>query len=61
MIALTQITRNAFFSFIAVLVIKLLSGKVLFMNSKDNKKLLKYKLLFKKIANFTGTLLQNYG
>ena len=48
---------NIFF-FIAVLVLKLLSRKVLFTNKKD-KKNLKIRLLFKKIADFTDKLLQN--
>ena len=37
MIASTQITNTEFFAFIAVLVFKLLSGKVLFINRKDIK------------------------
>ena len=53
-----QVTNTEVFAFIAVLVFKLLSHKVLFINRKD-KKLLKSRLLFKKIANFTGELLQN--
>ena len=44
MIALTQITNTEIFAFIAVLMFKLLSPRV----------------LFKKIANFTGKLLQSY-
>ena len=60
MIALTQITNTEIFALIAVLVFKLLSGKVLFINRKDNRNLLKNRLLFKKIANFRGKLLQNY-
>ena len=62
MIALTQIINTEVFAFIAVLVIVflLLSGKVLFINRKDNRELLKNRLLFKKIANFRGKLLQNY-
>ena len=36
MIASTQITNNEIFEFITVLVFKLLSGKVLFINRKDN-------------------------
>ena len=38
MIALTQITSTGFFAFIAVLVSKLLSRKVLFINRIDNRK-----------------------
>ena len=60
MIASTQITNTEIFTIIAVLVFKLLSRKVLFTNRKDKKKLLKSRLLFKKIANSTGKLLQNY-
>ena len=37
MIASTQITDTEIFSLIAVLVFKLLSRKVLFINIKDNK------------------------
>ena len=37
MIASTQITNNKIFAFIAVLVSKLLSRKVLFINRKDNR------------------------
>ena len=37
MIALTQITNMEIFAFIAVLVFKLLSRKVLFINRKDNR------------------------
>ena len=57
-IASTQITNTEIFAFIAVLVFKLLSRKVLFINRKDSR--LKSRLLFKKITNFTGKLLQNY-
>ena len=37
MIASTQITNNEIFALIAVLVFKLLSRKVLFINRKDNR------------------------
>ena len=37
MIAPIQIANTKMFSFIAVLVFKLLSRKVLFMNTKDNR------------------------
>ena len=60
MITSTQITNTEIFAFIYVLVLKLLCGKVLFTNRKRQWKLLKSRLLFKKIANFTGQLLQNY-
>ena len=59
MIASTQITKAEIFALIAVLVSKLLSHKVLFINRKDNRKLLKSRLLCKKIVNFTGELQQN--
>ena len=38
MIASTQIANTEIFAFIAVLVFKLLSRKILFINRKDNKK-----------------------
>ena len=61
MITSTQITNTDIFAFIAVLVFKLLSRKVLFINKKDNRNCYKVgRLLLKKIANFTGKLLQNY-
>ena len=37
MIALTKITNTEIFAFIAVLVFELLSGKVLFINRKNNR------------------------
>ena len=37
MITSTQTTNTEFFSFIAVLVFKLMSRKVLFKNRKDNR------------------------
>ena len=37
MIALTQITNTEMFAFIAVLVFKLMSRKILFINRKDNR------------------------
>ena len=37
MIASTQITNTEIFAFVAVLVFKLLSRKVLFINRKDNR------------------------
>ena len=37
MIASTQITNSEIFAFIAVLIFKLLSRKVLFINRQDNK------------------------
>ena len=57
MIPSTQIINTEMFAFIAVVAFRL-SNKVLFVNRKDNRN---YKnLLFKKIANFTGKLPQNY-
>ena len=58
MITSTQITNIEIFAFITVLVFKLLSREILFINKKRQYKLLKSKLLFQKIANFTGKLLQ---
>ena len=58
MIALTQITNSEIFAFITLPVFKISIPKVLFINRKD-KRNLKSRLLFKKIANFTGKLLQN--
>ena len=61
MIASTQITNTEIFPFIAVLVFKLLSRKVLSINRKENRNCQKEGyFLFKKIINFTGKLLQNY-
>ena len=60
MITSTQITNTEIFAFIAVLVFKLLSRKVLFIDRKDKRNCLKVGYFFKKIANFTGKLLQNY-
>ena len=47
MIASTQITNTEIFAFIAVLVFKLLSCKVLFINRKDNRNCLKIGYIFK--------------
>ena len=58
MITSTQITNTEIFAIITVPVFKLLSGEILFINKKRQYKLLKSKLLFQKIANFTGKLLQ---
>ena len=57
MITSTQITNTKISAFIAVLIFKLMSCKVLFINRKDNRK---SRVLFEKIANFMGKLLQNY-
>ena len=56
MIASIQITSTKIFALIAVLVFKLLS----FINIKDNGNCQKSRLSFKKIANFTVKLRQNY-
>ena len=37
MIASTQITNTEIFAFIAVLIFKLMSREVLFINKKDNR------------------------
>ena len=58
MIPLTQIINTEMSAFIAVVAFRLLSNKVLFVNRKDNRNY--NNLLFKKIANFTGKLPQNY-
>ena len=60
MISSTQTTNTEIITLIAVLCYKLLSCKVLFINRKKQQKLLKNRLPFKEIANFTGKLLQNY-
>ena len=63
MIASTQITNTEIFAFKILFqfsVFKLLIRKVLFIYRKRQKKMLKSRLLFKKIANFTAELLQNY-
>ena len=60
MIASTQIANTEIFAFTALLDLKLLRCKVLFVKKKRQKKLLKSRLLFKNIANFTDKLLQNY-
>ena len=59
MISSAQIANTEIFAFMAVLVFKLFSREVLFINRKDNRNL-KSRLLFKKLASFTGKLLQNY-
>ena len=58
MIPSTQIINTEVSAFIAVVAFRLLSNKVLFVNRKDNRNY--NNLLFKKIANFTGKLPQNY-
>ena len=59
MIASTQITETKIFAFITVLVFKLLSWITLFIDRKKAIETVKTQL-FKKIASFTGKLLQNY-
>ena len=60
MITSTQITNTEIFIIIAVLIFMLLSSNFLFTKQRRQYKLLISRLLFKKIANFTGKLLQNY-
>ena len=48
MIASTQITNTEIFSFITVLVFKLLSRKVLFINRNDNRNCLKIDYFLRK-------------
>ena len=60
MIVSTQIKNTEIFAFLAVLLFKLLSPKVLFRNNKDNRKEVKNRLLFKKILNSIVKLLQNH-
>ena len=59
MIVSTQITNAEIFTSIAVLVFKLFSRKVLLLNRKTVETV-KGRLLFEKIPNFTGKLMQNY-
>ena len=47
-------------SFIAALVFESLSWKILIYRQKRQRTLLKSRLLFNKLANFTGKLLENY-
>ena len=60
----TQVTSTDIFSFMAVIFLSygaiFLSYGVLFISRKRFKKLLKSRLFFREIANFTGKLLQNY-
>ena len=58
MIASIEITNTEIFAFIPVVVFKLLSRKVLFINREGNSNL-KSRLLLKKIADFAGKLLQS--
>ena len=58
MIASIEITNTEIFAFISVVVFKLLSRKVLFINREGNSNL-KSRLLLKKIADFAGKLLQS--
>ena len=60
MITSTQVTNTEILAFIAVLVFKLLSRKILFINRKDNRNCYKVGYFLRKIANFTVKLLQNY-
>ena len=56
MIASTQRTNTEIFAFIAALVFRVLSRKVVY-NQKKHSKLLKSRLLVKKIASFMGKFL----
>ena len=59
MIVSVQIIINTeILAFIAVLVLKLFSRAVLYINKKNNINCHKVGYLFKKIATFTGKLLQ---
>ena len=60
MITSIQVTNTEIFTFISVLVFKLLSCKVLFINRKCKRSCQKVGYFFKRKANFTGKLLQNY-
>ena len=60
MILSTQIKNTEVFAFIAVLVLKLMSCKFLFINRKDNTNCSKVGYFFKNQTNFTGKLLQDY-
>ena len=60
MVASRQITNTEIFKFIVVLVFKFLILKILFINKEKQQKLLKSRLLFRKITNFTDKLMQNY-
>ena len=57
MITSTQITNTEIFAFIAVLFLSYWAVKFCLQRQK---KLLKSRLIFKKMANFMGKLLQNY-
>ena len=59
MITSIQITNTEIFAFIAALVLSYRAVKFWFINKKRQHKLLKSALLFKKIANFIGKLLQD--
>ena len=62
MITSTQITLKytEILAFIAVLIVKLLSRKVLFIKREKTIEAVKSRLLFKKIIIFTSKLPQNY-
>ena len=57
MIASTQTIYSETFAFMAVQVFKFLRRKVVRINRKE---VLKSRLLFTKLVNFTGKLLLNY-
>ena len=58
MIALIQITKTEISTSIAAPVIKLLNPRGFVYKQERHQKLLKSRLFFKKIGNFTGKLLQ---
>ena len=60
MIASTQITDIEIFAFTAAPVFRSLSRKVFLLIEKTIETVKNYRLLFKKLANFTGKLQQNY-
>ena len=50
----TKIANTNIFAFVADIVFKLLTRKVLFVNRKDQRS--SYMVFFKEIANFMGKL-----
>ena len=60
MITLTQIAKTEIFAVIAVLIFKLLSRKVLFINRKDNRNCYKIGYFLRKLQVSRGKLVQNY-
>ena len=60
MIASRQITNTGIFALMAVLVFELLSRKSFVYKQKRQQKLLKSRLHYRKVPNFTVKLLQIY-